>query len=77
MAFVHGKDAAVSVDGDMLTGFLDSADLSFSQDTAETSTMGTEYKTYIAGMKDATLSISGRYDSTFILIPRPNIELVH
>lgn len=64
MAFIHGKDSYFEIDSDDLTAFLTDVSLSTSFDTAETSTMGTEAKTYIQGMSDATISISGRYDST-------------
>lgn len=69
MAFVHGKGAAFKIDNaagtlQTLTAFLDSADMSHTVDTAETTTMGAEAKTYLSGQSDATLTISGKYDST-------------
>jgi hypothetical protein len=47
-----------------LTAFLDNVTFSNSVDVADTTTMGTEVKTYLSGHSDATLSISGLYDST-------------
>ena len=69
MAFVHGKGAAFKIDNaggtlQTLTSYLDSIDFSNSVDTAETTTMGAEAKTFLSGQSDATFSISGKYDST-------------
>lgn len=69
MAFVHGKDAAFKIDNASatltdLTAYVDSVDFSQSVDTAESTTMGKEAKTYLVGLSDATMSISGKYDST-------------
>lgn len=71
MAFVHGKSAAFKLDdsgGTLrdLSAYLD--DLSFPRDieTAETTTFGVagSAKTYITGLSDATISISGKFDAT-------------
>jgi len=69
MAFAHGKSADFRLDnsGGTLTNisaFLD--DVSFPQtiETAETTTFGASSKTYIVGLKDATISVSGKQDST-------------
>ena len=62
MAFVHGKSIFVMLNGHNITGYLNKIDSPYSADTAETSTFGTEDKTYLAGMKDATLSAEGLYD---------------
>lgn len=64
MAFVHGKGAVFTIDSDELTTYLTDASLSNSVDVAETTTFGSEAKTYVSGQSDATISISGRYDST-------------
>lgn len=71
MAFVHGKSAVFKLDdsgGTLrdLSAYLN--DVSFPRDieTAETTTFGVSgsAKTYITGLTDATLSISGLFDST-------------
>lgn len=69
MAFVHGKGAVFKIDNaaatlTTLTAYVDSVDFSNSVDVAESTTMGAEAKTYLSGQSDATLSISGKYDST-------------
>lgn len=70
MAFSHGKDAIFKIDsaGGVLTDistYLTSASLSRAIDTAETSTLGTSDKTYVAGMRGATFSCEGNFDPTF------------
>jgi hypothetical protein len=69
MAFVHGKTAVFKVDdsgGTLrdLSTYLN--DVSFPRDveTAETTTFGGSAKTYITGLTDATISISGLFDAT-------------
>src|ERR671918_188536 len=69
MAFVHGKGAVFKIDNapgvlQTLTSYVDSIDISHTVDTAESTTMGAEAKTYLSGQSDGTLSISGKYDST-------------
>lgn len=71
MAFVHGKSAVFKLDdsgGTLrdLSTYLD--DIGFPRDieTAETTTFGVagSAKTYIVGLSDATISISGKFDAT-------------
>lgn len=62
MAFGHGKDTKVFINGYDLTTFFTSHDSTEEVDMAETSTFGTNAKTYIPGMRDATLSLEGYFD---------------
>lgn len=62
MAFVHGKDTKIYVNGYDLTGFLNSISLSAEAGTAETTTFGASSKAYLAGLKDATLSAEGLFE---------------
>lgn len=69
MAFVHGKDSVFKLDnsGGSLTDistYVNSVDFPETVDVAETTTLGDGSKSYIVGLKDATLSISGLWDST-------------
>ena len=69
MACVHGNGAVFKIDNaagtlQTLTAYIDSIDFSNSVDMAESTTMGAEAKTYLSGQSDATMSISGKYDST-------------
>ena len=62
MPFVHGKGSAVLVDEFDLSAFLNSVDAAATADTAEVTTFGNSAKSYIAGTKDATISLGGFFD---------------
>lgn len=62
MPFIHGKGAAVLVDEFDLSAFLNTVDAAATADTAEVTTFGNSSKTYIAGTKDATISLGGFFD---------------
>ena len=71
MAFRHGKNSSFKVDnsGGTLTdisAYLTDVSMPRSIETAETTTFGVTggSKTYVLGLNDATVSISGRFDST-------------
>lgn len=69
MAFVHGKNAYIQLDnasGSLVDISGISNEISYSQsiETAETSAFGTSAKTYIVGLNDATISLSGMFDTT-------------
>lgn len=68
MAFVHGKSAAFKLDnssGSLVDYSAYLEDISFprSVETAETTTFGSSAKSYITGLSDATISLSGKFDS--------------
>ena len=67
--FRHGKSTVFKVDnsGGSLTDISNTlTDVGFPQsvDTAETSTFGSSAKSYVVGLTDSTLSISGNFDAT-------------
>ena len=67
--FRHGKSTVFKVDNNAgsLTDISNTlTDVSFPQsvDTAETSAFGASAKSYIVGLTDSTLSISGNFDAT-------------
>jgi len=71
MAFVHGKSAFFSLDDSGgtvrdLSSFLNDVSMPRDIETAETTTFGVagSAKTYIVGLTDATISISGLFDAT-------------
>ena len=71
MAFVHGKSAVFKLDnsaGSLVdySAYLDNVGFPRSVDTAETTTFGVagSAKTYIVGLSDATVSLSGLFDAT-------------
>jgi hypothetical protein len=63
MAFTHGKATKVYASGYDLSAFLNSADISGNADMAETSTFGSVYKSYVAGLIDGKMSLAGYFDS--------------
>jgi len=62
MAFGHGKDTKVYASGYDLTLFLNSANTSMNADLAETSTFGSTYKSFVAGLVDSKISLAGFFD---------------
>ena len=64
MAFRHGRNAAISVNGVDLSTFCTNLDLTIDGDTADTTTFGSTWKSSIAGTVGAKLEISGDYDGT-------------
>jgi hypothetical protein len=69
MAFGHGKDAVFKLDnaGASLTdisAYIRSVRYNPTAAADETTTMGKASKTFIAGLKDATISVEGFWDPT-------------
>lgn len=69
MAFTHGKDSSFKLDNSSgsltdISSYVNNVDFPETLDVAETTTLGAGNKTYIVGLKDATMSISGLWDST-------------
>ena len=69
MAFTHGKDSVFKLDnasGSLtdISTYVNNVDFPESADVSETTTLGADNKTYIAGLKDATISLSGLWDAT-------------
>lgn len=63
-AFRHGKLTRVMLAQKDASLFLNSAEVSISAETHETSAFGTVAKSFIPGKRDATISIGGMYDGT-------------
>lgn len=62
MAFIHGKSAGIVHGVYDLTSYLNDASVSQDVETAETTVFGISAKTYITGLRDATISASGMFD---------------
>ena len=62
MAFRHGKDTKVYVNGYDLTAYFKSSGVEGTVEAAETTTFGKVAKTFIPGHKDGTLSLEGLFD---------------
>lgn len=59
--FVHGKGTSVLVDEFDLSAYFNSSDVSRSQDTAEVTAFGATSKSYLVGLADGTISLSGMW----------------
>lgn len=64
MAFQHGKNAYLSIDGTDITAYSDSQSLNRVKDLFETTTFGNDDKTFIDGLREYDLSIGGKWDPT-------------
>lgn len=67
--FTHGKGAEFYLTDSggterNLTTYLNTATMPRSVDTAEASTFGDDDKVYVAGLRDATISLEGQIDAT-------------
>lgn len=64
MSMTHGKGTAVLFNQYDLSSYCDNADIAGSVEVAETTTYGTtgSAKTYIVGLKDSTLALTGKAD---------------
>lgn len=63
MAFVHGKNTYISVDGDDLSAFTDASELDRSADIHDVTTYGKNAHVKVGGLLDGKGSLSGTYDS--------------
>jgi hypothetical protein len=66
MPAAHGKNTVVFFNEFHVSPFLNAAGVDISVDTAETTTFGKGWKTYLAGTAGATFPFSGFYDPDFV-----------
>lgn len=64
MAFAHGKDSWLVIDGTDISSYTDQTSLNRVKDLFETSTFGTDDKTFIDGLREFGLPIGGKWDPT-------------
>lgn len=62
MATRHGKGLVVLINALVMSAFFNSADFARTCDTAEDTAFGDSFKTYIPGLHDGTISLSGMWD---------------
>lgn len=62
MPFLHGKSTIVLHNEYDLSSYFNDASTSRSVETAETTAFGNSAKTYITGLQDGTISLSGMFD---------------
>lgn len=64
MAFVHGKNTVITLDGDDLSAFTNTSELTRTADSHDTTTYGKETHVYEGGLQDGTASLGGIYDNS-------------
>ena len=64
MAFVHGSNSVVYVNSSDFSSYFNNVDVNRTADVSETTTFGKDDKTYVAGEKDGTVSLTGLWDAT-------------
>lgn len=64
MAFLHGKSAQVLHNEFDLSGYFNEISTKRDVETAETTAFGSSAKSYIVGLKDGTISLSGMFDGS-------------
>ena len=64
MAFVHGYNSSLSLDGTLFDAYTEQASLDRAVDLSEKTTFGSDgKKVYIAGLEGLTLTCSGHWDA--------------
>lgn len=74
MAFVHGKNTFISLDGDNLSAFTTTSQLEQNADSHDVTTYGKNSHVFAGGLKGGTATISGVYDNTAGTGPRAVIR---
>lgn len=69
MAFAHGKDGHFELDNSGgtltdITAYVTDVSITQNGEVVETTTLGDTDRAYLAGLKNATLSVSGLFDGT-------------
>ncbi len=85
MAFAHGKDTYVSIDGDDLSQYTNNSGVTITADSHDVTTYGKEAHVFKGGLKGGTATVSGIYDTTASTGPRAVlrplvgtvVELIH
>lgn len=70
MAFVHGKSTVFKLDDsggtlNDISAYLMEVSFPESVETADVTAFGASAKSYIVGLKDTTISLTGKWDATF------------
>jgi hypothetical protein len=61
--FIHGKDSKVYLDEFDLTSYFNNVDVALTNETSETTSFGATSKSYLLGLADGTLSMSGLWSA--------------
>jgi hypothetical protein len=62
MAFKHGKDTFISLDGDDLSAFVNTSELTREADSHDVTTYGKDDHVFLGGLGAGSASMSGIYD---------------
>lgn len=73
MAFVHGKGAVVTIDGDDMSAFANNITFNRSADSHDVTTFGKSFHVFAGGLGNGTAEITGIYDDS-ATGPRTTIE---
>lgn len=63
MAFVHGKDTVVTLDGNDLSAFASQSEITRNADSHDVTTYGRQAHNFNGGLKNGTANMSGTYDN--------------
>lgn len=74
MAFVHGKDTYVSLDGSDLSEFTNNTEVPREADTHDVTTYGKSAHVFVGGLLTGTATLTGIYDNTAVTGPAAVIE---
>lgn len=72
--FVHGKNSRVYWNALDVSAYLNSAGLSATIDTGDSTTFGSDSKTYVPGQRDRTFTSGGLYDKDLQIGPALAVE---
>lgn len=74
MAFIHGKNTVITLDGDDLSTYTTTSNFEKSSDSHDVTTYGKDAHVFAGGLLNGTATMSGIYDSTASTGPRAVIE---
>lgn len=74
MAFVHGKDTFISLDGDDLSAYTNTSEITKTADSHDVTTYGKNSHVFTGGLKGGTATMGGIYDNTASTGPRAVID---
>jgi hypothetical protein len=65
MAFVHGSNAVLVLDGTTVSTYTDQCTVTRNGETADVTAFGNDDRAFIAGLRNATLDFAGHYDAAY------------
>ncbi|KAB1925148.1 hypothetical protein F8280_12115 [Micromonospora noduli] len=74
MAFIHGKSTVITLDGDDLSAYTNTSELTLTADSHDVTTYGKNSHVFSGGLKGGTATMGGIYDSTASTGPRAVIK---